>query len=595
MPVRIISALGCASLAAVVYAITAGPTFYWLDSSEFVAAAWSLGNAHPPGHPLAALLGRLASYIPFGTISFRVGLGCALHAATAVGCVFLISREMIRRAAGPATNESTQRFASAVAALTAAFSYALWFQAVRAEVYALNTALILGTLYALLRWDATEDRRYLIGAACVVGIALCNHHLLVIIGAAGALPFLLWRRPNERWTRLVMQVTTAVFVGLLAFVYLPIRAHRSPLVNWGNPTTSERTAWVVSAKAFQKTVKRVTAEPLSRRVTGAFYALMTSMGPLGVIAAFGGLYLLWRRRALRRIALLLTGQVTANLASPIFVGFDPFNPDAHGYLSVAVCVLATSIALLVYFLSDRLRRHKQRVLAAVVVLAAFALPATLAAGHYRSCDLSNHWDAEETSWQTYRLPPHSILITSYFETVFQHWAMSTTQDARPDVYSLHRNFLNQPGYAEGMRTRAGPMKPFLEPWARRGDVGVDALGKLARHNPVFCQFDINTPPELANHLEPFGLVPRFRQRVQSTSDSDLAQYTQRFIDWHRSLTANTRQTTRAMTWIHFILAQLACANNDQQVTQLHLNAAHALAPKSADVAKLAQNCSVQLR
>ncbi len=57
-----------------IYMVLAGPTFYWLDSSEFSAAAWGLGIAHPPGHPLPSLLGRLLCLLPLGTIYFRVVL-----------------------------------------------------------------------------------------------------------------------------------------------------------------------------------------------------------------------------------------------------------------------------------------------------------------------------------------------------------------------------------------------------------------------------------------------------------------------------------------------------------------------------------------
>ncbi|MGZ3442447.1 MAG: protein O-mannosyl-transferase family, partial [Polyangia bacterium] len=56
---------------------------YWLDSSELAAAAWGLGVAHPPGHPLPSLLGRACTLVPLGSIAFRVGLASALAGAAA--------------------------------------------------------------------------------------------------------------------------------------------------------------------------------------------------------------------------------------------------------------------------------------------------------------------------------------------------------------------------------------------------------------------------------------------------------------------------------------------------------------------------------
>ena len=48
----------------VLYLATLSGHSYWLDSGEFVAAALTLGVAHPPGHPLAALMGNLFSWLP---------------------------------------------------------------------------------------------------------------------------------------------------------------------------------------------------------------------------------------------------------------------------------------------------------------------------------------------------------------------------------------------------------------------------------------------------------------------------------------------------------------------------------------------------
>src|SRR5262245_49406371 len=73
-------ALGCF----VAYALACAPTLWWLDSSEFAAAAWTLGVAHPPGHPMAQLWSRLFVALPLGSVAFRVGIGQAAAGALAV-------------------------------------------------------------------------------------------------------------------------------------------------------------------------------------------------------------------------------------------------------------------------------------------------------------------------------------------------------------------------------------------------------------------------------------------------------------------------------------------------------------------------------
>jgi hypothetical protein len=62
-------------VALVVYAVTAAPALSWLDAAEFSTAAQALAIAHPPGHPIPSLLGRLLVYLPLG--------GCAMASAWA--------------------------------------------------------------------------------------------------------------------------------------------------------------------------------------------------------------------------------------------------------------------------------------------------------------------------------------------------------------------------------------------------------------------------------------------------------------------------------------------------------------------------------
>ena len=70
------------------YVATASPHAYWLDAGELVEAAVALDIAHPPGHPLASLVGHVLTFVPLGPLSLRVALAQALCAAIAAGFLF---------------------------------------------------------------------------------------------------------------------------------------------------------------------------------------------------------------------------------------------------------------------------------------------------------------------------------------------------------------------------------------------------------------------------------------------------------------------------------------------------------------------------
>src|SRR5205085_9997349 len=114
-------------------------------------------------------------------------------------------------------------------------------------------------------------------AALLVGLALANHHLLAL---AAALPLLLLiRRPRAAPLALVLGVLA---LALGTYLWLPLRARAAPLVNWGDPQTFDRFLWVVTARAFQKSVHRVSSGSVT-------FELVRELGFVPALTALGGL------------------------------------------------------------------------------------------------------------------------------------------------------------------------------------------------------------------------------------------------------------------------------------------------------------------
>jgi len=63
------------------YLTTISPTIALRDSPELVACAYNLTVAHAPGHSLYLLLGKLFSFIPFGSLAWRLNLLSAIFAS----------------------------------------------------------------------------------------------------------------------------------------------------------------------------------------------------------------------------------------------------------------------------------------------------------------------------------------------------------------------------------------------------------------------------------------------------------------------------------------------------------------------------------
>jgi len=115
-----------------VYAATAPRTVALEDDGLFILSSYFLGIEHPPGYPLFIWIGHLFTYLPFGSVAYRVHLASALFGALTGGAAWLCARALIGG-----------RLPAYLAAFALGVSPVFWSQAIIAEVYTLNTFFFL--------------------------------------------------------------------------------------------------------------------------------------------------------------------------------------------------------------------------------------------------------------------------------------------------------------------------------------------------------------------------------------------------------------------------------------------------------------------
>src|SRR5580704_16104787 len=85
-----------AALVFLLYIITLSPSTAMWDTSEYIAAAKTLGLPHPPGNPLFVLVGRVFSILPIApNVAMRINLLAALCSAVSAGMWFLITERVL--------------------------------------------------------------------------------------------------------------------------------------------------------------------------------------------------------------------------------------------------------------------------------------------------------------------------------------------------------------------------------------------------------------------------------------------------------------------------------------------------------------------
>jgi len=224
----------------VVYAAGACPTIYVGDSGELVTAAHVLGIPHPSGYPLYVLLGKLWTLVvPLGSIAYRMSLLSAACAAGAVGLLHALSR---RLGLHPA--------AAAMAALLFAFGPSFWGEANVQRVYSLNALFVAAATAAAFAWHRSRGERTLALAFLLCGLGAANHTFMAVYAVA-LTAFALGVEPGlARQPRRALLCLAPFLLGLLPYLYLPLRSRADPLLDWGNPDTPQRLLDVVLRRGF---------------------------------------------------------------------------------------------------------------------------------------------------------------------------------------------------------------------------------------------------------------------------------------------------------------------------------------------------------
>ncbi len=448
-----------AGAALALYVATLAPGVLPGDPGEFQFVPPLLGIAHPTGYPLYSLLGWAWSHLPVSSpldtpladVAYRMNLFSAVAAALAVGLTYLTALSMLRQAL-PALGTAPRRIVAALAAAVLAVTPTLWSQAVIAEVYGLNTLLVVGLFYLLLAWGEASERRYLFLAALCFGLGLA-HHSTTLLLAPAALAYAWLSRPRKglgdapgrppalraaHWLLLA-----ACCLGpLLLYAYLPLRAPHTPYLRQELSAGRELVLYENSLPAL---LDFVTGGPfggsvdlsvdLSQRLAMAFGLLRDEVGWIGLALALAGVVRLAVPGTVRgRLPLLaLTGLAALALLAfnlvytigDIFVLFIPIYVVAVLWLAVGAGTLAGAAA----------RRHPRAGLAVAVL---FLMPLSMA---WQGCGVvvqSANVQAQQ-AWEEILarpLPAGAVLVSDDRNDMMPMWYLQFIHNRRPDLLGL---------------------------------------------------------------------------------------------------------------------------------------------------------------
>jgi hypothetical protein len=511
------------ALALLVYLLTRAPGLTWqhrgADGGDFLAAAATMGVAHPAGYPTYTILLRLFMSLPAISPAAAGNLLSALMGAVAAAFCFALIRELLEQLVRGEQEQRLAEWSAAVGALAFGFNPLVWSQALITEVYAFHLALVAAAFWLLLRWRRTGRGLALFGL--VVGLGMTNH-LTTAFLAPAALPILVAGRTNliqpsrprtstgqedgspsgvstgkqavRQFGAALLQVMAAggaFCVGLAPYAYLPWAARRLPPVNWENPQSWEGFKRLVLATRYSHNLLEASPAEVWSRVTGWIASLpLPIFWPVYVLLLVGLLWLLLRDPS----AGVMTGTY-AVLAAGYAAGYG--TTDYWVNLLPAIMMvtvwLAVGIWLVLRWVSRRRWRYMPLARAAVMLLT-LALPAGLLVSQWNAMDV--HEDRVAEDWVALALEiaePNALIFTRSDQFTFGMWYGCYVLDARADLTPILPTFLQREWYRDTLAANHPGLD--LDPAGLRRDALLTMISRHLDQRPIYLTWEDETTAE----------------------------------------------------------------------------------------------------
>ncbi len=216
------------AIAATVYLLTIEPTTSFWDCGEFISCAFKLQVSHPPGYPMFAMLGRIASLFAAdqSKVPMTINMYSALCSAFTILFLFWTTTHIARKIIGKKEEYTLAETISIIAAgcvgaLAFTFSESFWFSAEEAVVFPSSSLFTSIIFWAILKWENVADEKYanrwLILIAYLMGLSIGVHLLNLLTIPALGLVYYFRKYKVTRNGLIIAFISSLVITGLIMY------------------------------------------------------------------------------------------------------------------------------------------------------------------------------------------------------------------------------------------------------------------------------------------------------------------------------------------------------------------------------------------
>lgn len=499
------------------------PTIYTRDNPDLVTASITLGIPHPPGYPLYTILGNIFSKLPIGSLPFRVNLMSALFSAFTIFIIYLIIFKLTKKI-----------LPALLGASILAFSYNYFLQSLSADFLSLNNLLVSLEILLILIWRETKSFKILYLFAFIVGLAFSHHQIsFLVVPAFLYLIFVTDRKVLLNW-KIALKLIGFFVLGLLPYLYLPIRASMSPQYQmWGEPNTFKGFFEMISRKEYTGDDFLYINLAFIRIWDWFKWISLKEFVLIGFILGLWGLYKLKSQNysiyMFLLILILLSGPGFAFLANVQ----NTWNEMAsmQRFFIFSFMIFSILIGIGINFIANKYKKASNIIIILPLFLLIYFYPQVNLKKYYYSYNLG------ENIFKS--LPENSVLFAGSDVPLFQLWYLQIVEKQRPDIIILPAGDPIAGDIPKTMENKIIKSFPDYQ-------LSVEELSKKyqiysASRSDLFWQ-------EKIRNLVPEGLVYRFSENTDwkksFSPDRALNNFNQYNYQGNYSITKKTANFTR---------------------------------------------------
>jgi hypothetical protein len=335
----LVSLFSCIFIFALTFAIylkTLLPTVGTGDVAKYQFISTVMGIPHNPGYPLYLLISKLFSFLPVGSIAFRINLMSAFFASLTGCIIFLLIKKI-----------SENNFAGLSAALVFCFSNMLWSQAVIAEVHTLNIFFITLILFFLINYHQNKNEKYLYFAVLAFAFGIGHHFLIFTVFPSIIITILFTNPAFFKKIKKVLMLLLPFLIPAGLYIFLYIRAGGHPIYNEGEVDSLSSFVWYITGGVFKGKFFSFTFYQLFDRLLMYVNILLNQFAIPVVFLSIAGAILMLIEKT--RIFLMLLPVLLLNMF--IIINYGIYDIDI--YIIPSVLIISIFWGYLLYFFLEK--------------------------------------------------------------------------------------------------------------------------------------------------------------------------------------------------------------------------------------------------